>query len=58
MVIIIIIIINTTYTTVRCPLCSWFAAKSFKVILGHMGAGAVHAHDPAFYISCAASGCP
>ena len=42
--------------TVRCPLCSWFAAKSFKVIVRHIGA--VHAHDPAFYVSCAASGCP
>ena len=42
--------------TVRCPLCSWFAAKSFKVIVRHIGA--VHAHSPAFYISCAASGCP
>ena len=42
--------------TAKCPLCSWFTAKSFKVIVRHVGA--VHAHDPAFYISCAASGCP
>lgn len=39
----------------KCPLCNSFAAKSFKGVLRHMGT--VHAHDPAFFVRCAAGNC-
>ena len=40
----------------KCPLCSSFAAKSFKGVLRHLGT--VHAHDPTFTVRCSVGDCP
>lgn len=40
----------------KCPLCSSFAAKSFKGVLRHIGT--VHAHDPTFTVRCSVGDCP
>ena len=40
----------------KCPLCSWFAAKTLKGVLRHMGT--VHAFDSSFFVRCAADDCP
>ena len=37
----------------KCPLCSWFAAKT---LMRHMGT--VHAPDPTFFIRCGVGDCP
>ena len=40
----------------KCTLCGWFAAKSLKGVLRHMGT--VHAHEAGFYVRCDVHGCP
>ena len=39
----------------KCWLCSSFVATTLKAVIRHIGA--VHAHDPSFYVQCGIQSC-
>lgn len=47
---------SSTPSSWKCPLCLFFASRSLKGVVRHIGV--VHSHDASFHIVCGLNGCP